>query len=184
MVLAVPLILAAAAGLDRLLRALAIPGRWVGEAGTLRAGPAIWALALVAIAGWSLPTLAEPLNAPFRGYRLAADWLKTRAEQGSPVVDATGWSLFYASRPGYTFANLHLALGDPSARYVVVREAHLFGPWGYCKMLHGLVEGREPIAVFPEDVDPDDARATALVYVFDRRAAQTVAHGPFPAAHR
>src|SRR5690606_34864403 len=106
-----------------------------------------------AYAGWSFPALAEPLNAPFRGYRMAADWLAAKAEPGATVVDATGWALFYASRDGYTFANLHLAPGDPAARYVVARENHLYGPWGYCKMLYSLVKGRQPVAVFPEDFD-------------------------------
>lgn len=185
MILAIPLILAAAAGLDRLLRAVSFPGRWIGETGAIRPGPAVWALAVIAYAAWTFPALAEPLNSPYRGYRLAAEWLDQQADAEGPVVDATGWSLFYASRHGYTFSNLHLALGDPEARYVVARENHLYGPWGYCKILLSLVEGREPLAVFPEEeAEEEHSRASARVYVFDRHAPPTLTQGEPPTARR
>ena len=79
-------------------------------------------------------------------------------------MDAPGWSLFYSRRGGYTFANLNGAIDDPQAQYVVVREAHLVGPWGYCKFFRDLVKGRKPIAQFPDKPDKTQCR----VFVFDR----------------
>ena len=64
------------------------------------------------------------------------------------MVDVTGWSQFYGRREGYTFENLVAAQGDPAARWVVAREAHLKGPWEYCGRLRALVDGLEPVAVF------------------------------------
>lgn len=184
MILAILLILAAGAGLDAILRSVRIPGRWIGETGSLHAGPAVWVIALIAYAGWSLPAFMEPLNAPFRGYRLAAEWLATNSEPEEPVVDATGWSLFYASRRGYTFADLHLAENDSDARFVVVRENHLHGPWGYCKILNKLVGDREPLVVFPQSLKPTVDRSLARVMIFDRQGPRRVSSGSDPAVVR
>jgi len=65
---------------------------------------------------------------------------------------------------GYTFANLFEASRDPQARFVVVREAHLIGPWGYCQFFRDLVRGLQPVAQFPDR--PDDKQSR--VYLFDR----------------
>jgi hypothetical protein len=55
-------------------------------------------------------------------------------------------------------------LDDPQARFVVVREAHLLGPWSYCRFFRELVRGRLPIATFPDRPDKTQSR----VFVFDR----------------
>jgi hypothetical protein len=81
-------------------------------------------------------------------------------------VDVTGWSQFYGDREaGYTFENLVAAPGDPDARWVVVREAHLKGPWEYCQRLRSLVDGLAPAAEFHGSA----RRRPTTVYVFDRR---------------
>ena len=69
-------------------------------------------------------------------------------------------------RPGYTFADLILAPGDPDLRWVVARENHLLGPWTYCGRLRELTGTLKPVAVFPERPRPDEAK----VYVFERPA--------------
>ncbi len=174
LVLSLPLILAAAAGLDWLLRSVTIPGRWIGEEGSLRPGPAIWALALIGFAAYSAPKLSEPLNAPYRGYRLAAEWLTKNVHAGIPIVDVSGWSIYYSWKQGYTFANLPHAVNDPSARYVVVRENHLHGPWTYCKILQSMVTDLDPIQTFPAPNDPA-SQGAAKVFIFDRQAPRHVA---------
>lgn len=165
LVLAMLLIPAAAHGLDRLLGAVSIPGRALGLGeGRFTAGPAVWALVLAGFAAWSGPRILEPINVNFVGYRQAGNWLAAEDTTGTPVVDATGWSLFYGRRTGYTFAGLHDARKDPNIRYVVVRESHLKGVWWYCRILRELVGDREPIATFPEK----PAEGQARVYLFDR----------------
>jgi 4-amino-4-deoxy-L-arabinose transferase-like glycosyltransferase len=176
MVLGTLLITAAAAGLTHLLDTLRLPARWFerGEEGWLYPGPAVWILVLSAYAAWVAPDLSSPLNSEYAGYRQAGYWLASHVSPGTEVVDLTGWSLFYGERPGYTFANLHEAPGDPDLRYVVVREAHLRGPWGYCERIRQLVAGLEPVAAFPET----PSRGQSRVYVFDRqRTARSIAAG-------
>jgi hypothetical protein len=87
-------------------------------------------------------------------------------------VDVTGLSLFYSGHPGYTFANLDWASNDPDLRWVVVRDNHLRGPWAYCKRLGALVEGLQPVATFPKDAKPGQAK----VYVYER-PTRTAASG-------
>jgi 4-amino-4-deoxy-L-arabinose transferase-like glycosyltransferase len=167
MILSLLLILASGLGLDRLLSRIAIPARWLGNEGSaFRAGPAVWGLSLAAYVVWAAPTLFAPINAGMGGYRAAGNYLAQHVPPGTKVVDVTGWSLFYGERPGYTFANLIEAPGDPNLRWVVARDAHLKGPWGYCQQLRALVAGLEPVATFPEKDGPSQAR----VYVYDRLA--------------
>ena len=52
---------------------------------------------------------------------------------------------------------------DKKVRWVIVRDAHLNGPWGYCHQLRDLVGGREPVARYPDL----PAKGIAQVYVFD-----------------
>lgn len=121
---------------------------------------------LVVIGTLVLPNVREslsPLNDGFGGYREAGHWLTERGDDGK-LVDVTGWSQFYSGRAGYTFADLTSAPGDPSARWVVVREAHLIGPWEYCGRLRGLVDGLVPVAVFQGETSQHRTR----VLVFDR----------------
>ena len=152
---------AAAYGIDRLfgyIRSLASP-RFEGMARFVA-----WPVVFLAVFAYAGPSLVDRLNPEFGGYHEAGDWLAENTSEQAHVVDVTGWSLFYGGRSGYTFADLIAAPGDPAARWVVVREAHLRGPWLYCKQLSALVEGLEPVATFLGD---DDKRPTR-VYVFDR----------------
>ena len=90
------------------------------------------------------------------------------------MVDVTGWSQFYGRRDGYTFENLVAAPADPSARWVVAREAHLKGPWEYCGRLRDLVDGLEPVEVFRGSV----RRRPTKVYLFDRQPLIARANAP------
>lgn len=147
------------------LQMIRIPGRWLHLAeGRYTPGPAVLVLLLALFAAWSAPQIAAPLNREMAGYRQAAEWLEAHTEADVPVADATGWSLFYGRRHGYTFATLHEAAGDPAVRWVVAREAHLRGPWWYCKLMRAMVGLREPVAAFPAEPTADQAR----VYIFDR----------------
>jgi hypothetical protein len=170
MILGLLLIPAAAAGVTRVLDRVAIPGDWVGLGeGRFRPGPAIWGVLLAAYLGWCAPALFAPVNDGLGGYREAGAYLAQNVPPGARVVDVTGWSLYYADRPGYTFANLIEAPADPQLRWVVVRDAHLKGPWGYCDQLRALVAGLEPIADFTSGTGPRRAH----VYVFDRLSQAT-----------
>jgi 4-amino-4-deoxy-L-arabinose transferase-like glycosyltransferase len=159
------LIPAAAAGLDWLLSMVPLLSLNPSHEQVRKPGLALLAVAAVYLA-WSAPGLLRPINHEGAGYRLAGQWLvdRTHAPEDAKVVDGTGWSLFYGNRTGYTFANLSSALNDPAARFVVVREAHLLGPWGYCQTFRDLVRGRQPVAVFPARPD----RSQSRVFVFDR----------------
>ena len=96
------------------------------------------------------PELKAPLNGQFAGYREAAVYLSEHVPEDAKVVDLTGWSLFYGERKGYTFANLIEAMGDKSVQRIVVRDAHLKGPWEYCQQLKTLIGDRKPVATYPE----------------------------------
>ena len=170
------LLMAAGSGLDRLLRSIAVPGRWVGLGeGRFQVGPAAWGAAILGVAAWSAPTALTHVNASFLGYRQAGDYLAGAAGPGGKVVDVTGWSLFYGRREGYTFADLVSAPDDPGVRFVVAREAHLAGPWWYSAKLRELTRGLTPEKVFPEVADP--ARSKVLVYRIPERVAAAPA-GP------
>jgi 4-amino-4-deoxy-L-arabinose transferase-like glycosyltransferase len=158
---------AAAAGLDWLFRRVSWPATNSTIEGPRQPRPALLAALAVVYLAWSAPALLRPLNHEGLGYRLAGVWLadRTHAPEDAKVVDGPAWSLFYGQRAGYTFENLRSALADPQARFVVVREAHLLGPWGYCQVFRDLVRGLEPIASFPTRPD----KAQSRVFVFDRR---------------
>jgi 4-amino-4-deoxy-L-arabinose transferase-like glycosyltransferase len=128
-----------------------------------RAWPALAGLALVVPV---LPTLLAPLNAANGGYRDAGLWLTQHAGTGDRVADVTGWAQFYSGRPGYVFANLVEAPADAGLRWVVAREAHLAGPWGYCARLRSLVSGARVVARFPAERQPGRSQVT----VYERPA--------------
>jgi hypothetical protein len=164
MVLGLLGILAAGRGLEALLSRVRIPASWLGDdPGSLRAGPGLYLLALMAYGAWSAPILLGPLNHAMSSYRDAGLWLAETAPAEAKVVDLTGWSHFYGDRVGFTFADVVIAGKDPATRYVVAREAHLVGPWPYCEHLRGLVAGRKPLVSFPEGREPGRAQ----VHVFD-----------------
>ncbi len=160
------LIPAAASGVYRLT---SIAAGHLGK-GWTRAAVALRVVILIALL---LPQMGEtlsPLNDGLRGYRDAGVWLTERGEHHGKVVDVTGWSQFYSGRTGYTFADLISATDDPDSRWVVVREAHLVGPWDYCRRLRTLVDGLTPVVVFPGETGPRRTR----VLVFDRSTIKSV----------
>ena len=170
--IAAAVLLVGAAGfcIHRIIGLISVSGRRLGLGqGQYTAGPAVWALLLVAYCAASLPTLLRPLNASMVGYRQAGDWLADQTQAASRVADATGWSLFSGQRSGYTFATLKSAPADEAVRWIVVRESHLVGPWWYCQVNRELVGKREPVAVFPTVAKPNQSR----VLVFDRTAPET-----------
>lgn len=172
LVLALLVIPASANGLRWLLGSLRIPGEWLGLGeGRFTAGPAVWAVVLLALIAFQRRDLVRPINEGLGGYRQAGDWLAANAPGDARVADLSGWALFYSQHPGYTFANFHETAGDPQLRWVVAREAHLKGPWGYCEQLRQLVGDRAPVATFPANPTPGQTR----VYVFDRMAPQAQA---------
>jgi hypothetical protein len=155
-----------ALGIDHFLKSIKVPGRLLGSPGeAIRPGPIFWLLALAALAVPTLPTHAARLNSSFAAYREAADWLAGRSEPGEKVVDLTGWSQFYGGYEGYTFADVIYAGADQDARWVVAREAHVYGAWDYCEIIRSLIGPLRPEVVVPEAADPEEAR----VYIFDRK---------------
>jgi len=166
MIPALLLVPLAAAGVDRLLGGLKLPGRWFGAGPeTVRLGPIFWPLAVAALAAPSFDRLTMRINEPLQSYRLAADWLSEHVQAGEKVVDLTGWTQFYAGLEGYTFADAIYAGADQDARWVVAREAHVFGPWEYCRIIRSLVGGQTAEITLPERAGPNESR----VYIFDRR---------------
>jgi 4-amino-4-deoxy-L-arabinose transferase-like glycosyltransferase len=166
MLLGILLIPMAAAGLDWMLARISLRPSQPIAVESSRFRPAVFACAAMLYAGWTAPALIRPLNDEAIGYRLAGQWLADSAHSPpeSKVADGPGWSLFYGRKSGYTFANLGEAAADPLARFVVVRDAHLLGPWGYCQIFRDLVRDRLPVAQFPAR----PAKMQSHVYVFDR----------------
>ena len=172
MILAYPLIASAAFGLERLLKMIAIPGRWLGQAdGRYTAGPIVWVGVLAGLFFFYKADLKAPINERFVGYRGAASYLASHVPEDAKVVDLTGWSLYYGKRRGYTFANLIEAMGDKGVSRVVVRDAHLTGPWEYCDQVRKLIGDRKPIASYPEH--PVGKQAVVFVYDWSDEANRT-----------
>jgi hypothetical protein len=165
MVVAWILIPASAAGLNRLAGILT-------QAITKLAGnKASWpglepAIMLVSLGGclvlWG-PAAIASVDPGFHGYRQAGEWLASVAIPGEGVVDPKGFSLFYADKPGYTFATLVRGVHDPSVRWVVAHEALVFGPWDYSMAIRTLVANRRPIRIFPAK----PAHRVSKVYLYD-----------------
>jgi 4-amino-4-deoxy-L-arabinose transferase-like glycosyltransferase len=135
-------------------------------------------VAAACLGAWDLPATLAPVNEGLGGYRDAGRWLARRPGGDSKVIDVTGWSQFYGRQTGYTFEDLVAAPADPSARWVVAREAHLVGPWEYCRRLRDLVDGLEPVEVFAGSAR-HRKRATRVL-VFDRSPRLAVRPGPGP----
>ncbi len=166
MIPAMIFIAAAARGVTWIVGQIHPPGSWRGVKGErLTLGPAIYAVIIAAFALWCAPQNRARINQGYGGFREAGAWIDHHVPQNDKILDVTGWSLFYAERPGYTFTNLGEASLDPSLRWIVVRDAHLAGPWEYCKILRNLSEGLDPVASFP----PRPTRGKARVLVFDRK---------------
>ena len=164
LILAYPLIASSAFGLTRLLALVSIPGRWVGQPGErFTVGPIGVIVALGALGLTYQADLVAPINGQFVGYKGAATYLDEYVPKGAKVVDVTGWALFYGDRTGYTFANLIEAMGDRDLSRVVVRDAHLKGPWEYCAQIKQLVGDRHPVAQYPAHPGPKQS----VVFVYD-----------------
>ena len=130
--------------------------------------PIVTLLGLITVNG---PALTAPVNAGAGTYREAGAWVVRNVPLDGRIVDVTGWTQFYSERPGYTFANLIEASSDHTARWVIVRDAHLTGPWTYCEQLRSLITGAKLVARFPANRQPGRSR----VSVYERPA--TVAKG-------
>ena len=154
---------------------------WLGEAimrqlsrlrhlpagSTLEPGPAVWvAFAMI----WGLlhtPDFIKPIGNDALGYRQAAEFIGPKLQPGEPLADLTGWTPFYADHPGYTFASINNAFSDPNLRYVVVREAHLIGPWDYCQTMKKLTSGATRVAEFPP-LTAGSKKRVSRVIVFEK----------------
>ncbi|MFO0952738.1 MAG: glycosyltransferase family 39 protein [Isosphaeraceae bacterium] len=166
LIVALPLIAAAAAGL-RASYASALRL----AAGLRRRRLPLPHVAAVLLVVPGVPDLMVPLNSEAGAYRDAGHWLARHVAPQEHVVDLTGWSLYYGARPGYVFANLHEAPGDRALRWVVAREAHVKGPWGYCEKVRGLLAGAKVVARFPAERVPGRSQVT----VFERPLVVPVA---------
>jgi hypothetical protein len=163
------LMLAAAHGLTWLMGRVSIPGNWLGLGQErLMPGPAVWALLLaVLVVTPRLRETGSSIPGPFHLYRDAGDWLAANTRDGDQVLDLTDWSLFFSGRPGYRFAHVYDAPGDPRTRWVVLRKPHLEGHWNYSSVVRDLVGHRDPVAVIP----PDPAPGQLQLRVYDRRSS-------------
>jgi hypothetical protein len=156
---------AAAAGFVGLMERVRVPGRWVGAGDErLMLGPLVWIAVLLAFGTYISTGTLGHLNPQFQGYRGAAAYVAEHVPPGEKVVDYSGWALFYGERPGYTFRQIADLPADPGVRWVVARESHLKGPWGYSRVLRDLTRGLEPVKAFPDKEGPGVAR----ILVFDR----------------
>ena len=166
------LMLAGAHGLTWLIGRITIPGAWLGQTRErLRPGPAVWAvlLGLLILA----PRLGEPgdtIPGPFHVYRDTGDWLAAYAGPDERILDLTDWSLYFSRRPGYRFAQVYAAPGDPELRWVVVRQPHLDGHWNYSSVVRNLVQGRDPVALLPANPRPGQLQ----VRIYDRRSTSSL----------
>ena len=165
MVVAWILIPASAAGLNRLAGALAQAITKISGKGAF--WPSLESAVRLVCLGCCLvlwgPAATASIDPGFHGYRQAGEWLARSALPGEAVVDPKGFSLFYAGKPGYTFASLAHGVHDPNVRWVVAHEALVFGPWDYSKAIRTLVADRRPIRIFPAK----PTRRVSKVYLYD-----------------
>jgi hypothetical protein len=163
------LTLAAAYGLTWSMGKVSIPGRWLGLAHErLRPGPAIWAVLIgLLVVVPNLRSLGPPNPGPFSVYRETGQWLAQNTRISDQVLDLTDWSLFYSGGPGYLFANVYEAPSNPNTRWIVVRQPHVEGHWHYSQVLRELIDGREPVALVPQQADPNQVQ----IRIYDLRAA-------------
>ncbi len=124
--------------------------KWIPDGIQAQPGPAIW-LAIASI--WCISqaqAFMKPIGNDALGYKLAGEYLQKQiGNPTEPIIDLTGWAPFYANHPGYTFKNLNDAFTNHDARFLVVRQAHLMGPWDYCRSMEKLTEGATEVAIFP-----------------------------------
>jgi hypothetical protein len=167
LILSLVLIPAAACGVQQTITVVGdVLAPRLSGAGRTMVGPMLWILVLGGLASTLAPRTLAPVNEGLGAYRTAGRWLRAHVAPGCRVVDVSGWALFYGDLTGYTFATLASAPGDPSARWVVAREAHLRGPWAYCVQLRELVGDAPPAMVF----HGANRRHATKVLVYDREA--------------
>jgi Dolichyl-phosphate-mannose-protein mannosyltransferase len=175
------LLVAAAAGLARLLDAAWLPGRWFGLAHErLRPGPAVWAMVVCLLCAVPvLGSLGPHSPGPFSVYYQTGDWLAENTKAEEQVLDLTDWSLFFSRRTGYGFAELYQAPADPRARWIVARRRDVEGTRPYCQFVRELIGGRMPVAILPADAGAHQLQ----IRIYDRLApAPTPASSAIAAA--
>lgn len=166
LILALPMIAAAAHGLARLgdRIAAALPA----DQGRLARGLTC-AAGIAMVAGVYGPKTLAPLNAESSGYRQAGAWLAAHSAADARVLDLKGWAMFYSGRPGYSFADYMESGSDPNLRYVVAHDAFLIGEWPYCQAIRDRIGRREPVVSFSGEtsqlIRPD--KRVSRVHVFD-----------------
>jgi 4-amino-4-deoxy-L-arabinose transferase-like glycosyltransferase len=177
------LTLAAANGLAWLMRSVVIPGRWLGHCEEqFRLGPAVWAAALLALVAVPHVRAMTPYHGCFAAYRDAGAWIaETKSREHGKVLDMTDWALYFSGQPGFRYAEVNWAAIDPNTRWVVVRDAHTRGHWLYTPTIRHLIDGQDPVAVFPTRPGPRQLQ----IRIYDRRAPApaTLAKGPRGTEH-
>jgi hypothetical protein len=163
------LTLAAAYALDWLLGKVAIPGWWFGLAGErIRPGPAIWGVLIsVLIMIPDVRSLGPVCPGPYWAYIATGDWLAQNTRGRERVLDLTDWSLYFSQRPGYSVADVRDAVDDPNTRWIVVRGPRIEANWHYDQIIQELIDGREPVALLPVQIGPDQAP----ISIYDRYTA-------------
>ncbi len=161
------LTVAAGGGLAWLTSKVAIPGRWLGiSRDRVRIPAPLWSMLVVAVV---LVTGAGRVNGPSAGpfsvYHTAATWLARNALGAEKVLDMTDWALYLSGRPGYHFADVYKAPGDPATRWVVVRGPHVEGRWPYAHVVRGLIGDRVPAALIPARPGPGQLQ----IRIYDRQ---------------
>jgi hypothetical protein len=167
-------ILAAAHGLAWLLRNASIDARRLGMGeGRVRPGPAVWAAALALLVVWPVARNRMPFNSSFAPYRMAGWWLAERPETAGRVLDLTDWSVFFSDKPGFGIGRLDEAAARPETRWVVVHNGHLNSHGRSGAVARSLVDGRQPVARFPEH--PGPGQLQVAVYDLETPPAEGVA---------
>lgn len=162
------LMVAAAKGLDWLMKTVSFDGRLLGLPGErIRPGAAVWALAIVPFI--LLPRIGQPVVStpgPFNVYWDAGIWLSSDEGQAGKPLDLTDWSLYFSRREGLNFADLPLAAGDPDVRWVVASASQVDEPSTYAATLHALIGDRPPVVAIPGDPKPGQTQ----IRVYERVA--------------
>jgi hypothetical protein len=158
------LLFAAAHGVGWLMRSISIDAARLGLGeGRLRPGAAVWGMVLALFFAMPNYRARTPYNSSFAAYRQAGSWLAEHPETDGHVLDLTNWSLFFSQRRGHSFGELLDASSRPETRYVVVRDTQRQRPGPASAVVQDLLDGREPIARFPENPSPGQAQ----VSIFD-----------------
>lgn len=148
-------LLAAARGLSWVMKNAAVDGRRLGLGeGRLRPGPAVWAAVLAALVVAPVYGTRTPYAPSFAPYALAGSWIELTPGTDGRVLDLTDWALFFSKRSGYGIGQIDEAAARPQTRWVVLRDAHLTGHGRSSELARALVDGRAPVAVFPEHPGP------------------------------